>query len=340
MADEKDELSDEEYDALLRDLTGRSDSGASAGGDEGGEDIEDIDAFLRDIEAQSGDDTGGTTTATRDADDDLAREFAALQEKGELTAPEKEEPKKSSKEAKKKVKKARKDRKKKARREKKAGESEDQQGGEGERSRGAEVAIKAAVVAAWSVPAVIFWWLLGTYLGTWISAAWLIGLVGAGFVFGTPLVLKKAVKRGEYRYWMLGLSLVATVALIAPMPNVAGSQMSHYGHWPASVVAEITGASADSGLVRAQASATGWLGSLVATAEEPNWEARQLGTIFPLGMQWPPDEETMELLEEGLRSGEEGVEPAEQGQEETIEQVEPGDEEGAGVDEEPEAGEL
>ena len=304
MSDDNNELSDEEYDALLRDLEGRAADGGSAAG--GGEDLDsdadmaDIDAFLSDIESEA-ESKSKTTTATRDDDDDLAREFSALEEKGELTAPA--DKKQSSAKKKKKTKKKK----------KKSSDKEKT----GERSRGAQIALTGLLAAIWVIPALVFWWVLGAYLGLWVSAAWLVALVSAGVVFGLPAAARRLVKRGNYRRWLLGVSLVATVALVAPMPNTAGEQLSSYGHWPSSVIAEVTGADADIGVVRTHAAAAGWLGELVATEQDPQWEARQLGTVFPLGMQWPPDAETLELLEEGA----EIVDPDELGDFDDIDEV-------------------
>lgn len=283
--DDNNELSDEEYDALLRDLEGRAgDSEAAPEMDDDG----DIDAFLEEIESQS-EAESKTATRTREEDDDLAAQFADLEEKDELAVPEDvdlgEEKKK---------------RKKDKGKSKKAAREDEAEGAKEDRSRGTKVAIKAGKVALWAIPAVVLWWVLGVYLAQWVSAGWLIAVVSAMAVVGVPMGLRRVVRRGRYRHWLLGTSVVATVALVAPMPNVAGEQMSHYGHWPSSVVAEVTGADADIGLVTRHAAAAGWLGTTIATVEQPNWEARQLGTVVPLDMAWPPDEETLERLEEGL----------------------------------------
>ncbi len=286
MGDDKNELSDEEYDALLRDLEGRAGGGgASSSGGEEDVEIEDIDAFLSSLESEAESDAGKKKkkTATADRDDSLAAEFAALEEKGELTAPpEKKERKKKSKKKSKK---------------KKKGEQKERS--DQERSKGKRAAIFAGKTAFWFAPALALWWVLGAYLGHWVSAGWLIALMGAMFVFGVPAILKKLIKRGDYRPWVFGYSLILTVALIAPMPNVAGEAMSEYGHWPASMVAEVTGAPGDAAFVRSQAAAAGWLGGVVATVDDPQWEARQLGTVFPLGFQWSP-EDLAPLLEEGV----------------------------------------
>ncbi len=285
MADDNEEngLTDEEYDALLRDLEGRAakgDSSASADIDE--DELGDIDEFLKSVEAD--DDSGATKTATDD-DDGLASEFASLEEADKLPA----ESKKSSKPSKKKPKKAGKP----GESNKGAEPAQEAPKGKGraeESSRPRRVLLAVVKNVLWFTPAVLLWWVLGFYLGQWVSAGWLIALMSALVVLTIPYMLRRVVRRGTYRPWALGFSLVAIVALVAPMPNVAGDQMSHYGHWPASAVAELTGAPADAAGVTTAASATGWLAAQISTTGEPMPEARQLGTIFPLDMQWPPEE--------------------------------------------------
>ena len=133
----------------------------------------------------------------------------------------------------------------------------------------------------------IFLWVIGSYLGHWVSAGWLITAMAVLFVYGVPAILKKVVQRGEYRPWLLGFSILLTVGLVAPLPNHAGQAMTQYGHWPASTLAEITGASPNAGFVRANAALGGWVGGLVATQEDTSWGARQLGTVFSLDTERP-----------------------------------------------------
>lgn len=307
MGDEKEELSDEEYDALLRELEGRAgDSGGGAGSsDDTSEDVEDIDAFLSSLETEeeSGQKRKKEKTTTADADDALADEFAALEQKGELTtAPE-------SKPA------AKKKKKKKEKKKKKDGQRSD-----ADQSKGRRRAMFALKTAFWFLPAVVLWWVLGVYMAQWVSAGWLIALASAMFVFGVPAILKKLVRRGNYRPWVFGYSLLLSIALIAPMPNLAGQNMAEYGHWPSAAIAEVMGADSDTAFVRSQAAVSGWLGGLVATTEDPQFEAKELGTGFPLGFEWSP-EELVPLMEEGV-DVEELIEEA--GQEQGDEQGEQG----------------
>ncbi len=278
-------LSDSEYDALLRDLEGRASSGGGSKADVD-DDIGDIDSFLAELDAgdSSPSKPKGKSTATKDDDDALAREFAALEQNGELTAPKKAD-KRPVKEGKKKG----------AKPAKKAAPKE---GEEGAPSRGKKIALATVKTVLWFAPAVVLLWVMGAYLGQWISAGWLIAVVAAIFVFAVPAVLNRWVKRGTYRPWLLGYSLVLIVLLVAPMPHVAGENVASYGHWPASVVAEISGAESDTAFVRSAASASESLGAWIAPGADPGWQARELGTALPLGAQWSA-EELLFLMDQG-----------------------------------------
>ena len=350
MSNKKDELNDDEYAALLRDLEGKSSAKPPAGGGPKGkaaskaapqtkgnpptgtagpapsDEVEDIDAFLASLEA---DDDGppASTPRARDSsggekEDPLAAEFAALMASGALEEPppeevkppsrreqraEKKEAERAEKEAKKEAAKAEKEAKRQekkpedsglsrkerreAKKEERAAEKEARAAERArkreERPRSKEVLLIALQWFGWLLPAFTLWWVLGAYLGQWISAGWLIFLVSTMFVFTLPLYLKKLIKRGAYKVWLAGFSLLATVALIAPLPNLAGQSMTEYGHWPSSAIAEVAGANPNAGFVRAHASLTGWIGGLVATVDGPNWGARQLGTVYALGYERP-----------------------------------------------------
>ena len=342
MSDGKDELSDEEYASLLRELEGRSSGEAlkkggkkAPSGDGGGspsDEVEDIDAFLASLEADEGDGGAKTKTTTRE-EDPLAAEFAALEKKGELVAPpvEVKKPKKESKKEKetrekKPGRKERREAKRKARAEEKEARIQEKEAraeakakARGERSRSKEVGLIALTWAGWLFPAFLLWWVLGSYLGQWIAAGWLITLVVTMFVFTAPVYLRKLARRGSYKVWMAGFSLLATVALVAPLPNTAGKSMVEYGHWPSSALAEVAGAAPNAGFVRAHAALAGWIGGLVATAEAPGWGPRQLGTVYPLGMEGPA--QPAPVAEEP--AVEEPAVPAEAPQEEPVPEPEP-----------------
>lgn len=293
MADENEEngLSEEEYDALLRDLEGRAAQGESSAPEVDDDDLGDIDEFLKSVESDAGESTA-TKTRRSDSDDDLASEFAALEEKGELSAP----PDDAGPSKKDKKKRRKKGGKKAGKTDKADGEAAPAEGEEPSRLRRALLAVGKN--ALWFAPAVVLWWVLGFYLAQWVSAGWLIAVMSALVVLAVPYLLRRLVKRGNYRPWMVGVSLVAVVALVAPMPNMAADRLAYYGHWPASTIAELTGGEADAGYVTAMGSATGWLGNQLSTTAEPVDEPRQLGTIFPLDMQWSPEEGLPGLMEE------------------------------------------
>lgn len=288
MSEDKDGLSDAEYAALLRDLEGRAgdSEGSDAGESHGEEGVEDIEAFLRELEGEAESSSAvQTKTATRSAEEDaLAAEFAALEAKGELVAPPEEEPKKRGrKEKPEKVKQTRAEKKE----EKAAARAEQAEG----RSRGQRALLFLLKNGLWFGPALVLWWVLGAYLGQWISAGWLIAAVSTMFVFGLPAVLRRVVKRGGYRPWALGFSLVAVVALIAPMPNIAAQNMARYGHWPSSALGEALGSEPDAAYIRAHGSMSAWLASLIGTTGV-SLQPRQLGTTFGLDVERPKEPES------------------------------------------------
>lgn len=317
MSGEKGGLSDDEYAALLRDLEGRADSG-SASGEQVPDEVEDIEAFLRDLEGEADDSSKTVTkTATRSAEEDaLAAEFAALEAKGELIPLPEDEPEEKAKKKEKKSRKkersgkARKSRaerreekaaaREQKREEKAAAQAERAQG----RSRGKRAGLFVLKNGLWFSPALILWWVLGAYLGQWISAGWLIGAVSTMFVFGLPGVLRRVVKRGGYRPWSLGFSLLAVVLLIAPMPNIAAQNLARYGHWPASALGEALGSAPDAAYIRAQGSASAWLASKIGTSPG-GLKPRQLGTMFGLDVE-RPKEPVVPLEEEPVLEPEDG----------------------------------
>ena len=313
MGDDQNELSDEEYDALLQDLESR----ASEGGgdvDVDSDDDGDIDDFLKSIESQEDEQTSAPT-ATADDDDDLAGDFAALEQEGELTAPEGGD-ESASKAA------ARSEEKKKtpAKTDGDAARRSDEKGP----SRGRTVALAVLKNALWVVPALAAWWVLGVFLAQWVSAGWLIAIMSALVIGGLPAVGRSLVERGGYRRWIGGVSLLAVVALIAPMPNIAADNVAEYGHWPSTAIAELSGQPADAGFVSGQAAMSGWLAGVISTSGDEVSEPRQLGTIFPLGMEWPP-EETIPGLEDAEDMGDVEEAILEQEQQEQQETTEQGD---------------
>jgi hypothetical protein len=97
------------------------------------------------------------------------------------------------------------------------------------------------------LPSVALWWMLGSYLGQWISAGWLIAAVSTAFVIGAPAALYQAAgrfmeNRGRFRWWLLGFGIVVTALLVAPMSETAGSALAHYGHWPGQTITDLTNA--------------------------------------------------------------------------------------------------
>lgn len=281
MSDREDELSEDELESLLADLESRAEEGD--GGSSGAEldDDEDLEALLNEAdarEAAESDQQEARPTATAEQDDELdarLEQFDDLQpddlpERPEETAAAKRGDQKSRKEEKKNKKE-----KKKAKK-----EARDKEKAEGP-SPGARFARYALRVLAVVVPVAALMWVSGAYLGNWVSAAWLIVAMTAVLALGVPAMLRHLVGRGKFRWWAVGFGLVATVAMVAPVPNQAGESLSEYGHWPASALGELTGAEADTPFIRANAGVAAAIGGLLHTgSEEP--APQRLGTDDPL----------------------------------------------------------
>ncbi|MBA2664849.1 MAG: hypothetical protein H0U74_21350 [Bradymonadaceae bacterium] len=277
MSEDKDELSADELDALLRDLEGRASGGgkprAKAAATE--EDSEDLEAFLKALEADDARAAGAapkTRTATA-VDDPFAAQFAELEAtdaKAMAKTAQEAPPKgKDKKEAAAQAKEKAKDGEKLAKTDKKA---DDGAPGRGRR------ALKVLKWTAIVVPVLTLWWVVGLYLAQWISAGWLVAAVATSFVFGLPALLRHFARRGHYVYWLSGAALALTVGLVAPMPNTAGQTMAEYGHWPASAL----GLSGDHFLVEANAALGQFVGGLLAPSAADQ-AAHRLGTDQPLG---------------------------------------------------------
>ncbi len=129
-----------------------------------------------------------------------------------------------------------------------AGEADD------EPSRVLQWGLDALKWGGLALPSVALWWVVGAYLGQWVSAGWLITIVATAFVLGAPAALYQTAdrfleNRGRFRWWLLGFGVVMTALLVAPMADAAGAALTQYGHWPAQTIAELTGLSAEGSLV-------------------------------------------------------------------------------------------
>lgn len=282
MSDQENELSEDELNALLSDLESRAGSSSSSAAqpeEEGGEDIE---AFLASLESESSAAaaTPAKKTKTKPADDDLAAQFAELEQLDEL--PAKREPTEPAKKAEKKAKKSKKDKKA----EKKAAKEGEVQVVEKERSRGFVFALAALKWLALTLPIAVLAWVTGAFLSRWISAGWLVGIVSLTFALGLPaLVYHFTQKRGRYIWWATGAGVVLTVLLTLPMPETAATSLKKYGHWPMSMVADVAGWDADHFLVEANASVANTVGGLIFPTVGDAIAPRQLGTDHPLDRQ-------------------------------------------------------
>ncbi|AWV88264.1 hypothetical protein [Bradymonas sediminis] len=266
-----------------------SDENKDAGAGEG----EDIEAFLRSLEeAEVPDVPAGATpkpVTTAPDTEDLDARFDALNDLVPDELPAKQpEPAAEAKEDGKKKKKTRKERAA----EKKA---------EKERLKQEKIAAREAAEAAtpawkrglkkgglWAVmmiPMFVFVWILGAFLAHVISAGWLIALLALIVAIGLPIVVAKVVNRGKIAWWAAGLGIILTAALVAPMPKVVGTSLTHYGHWPTAVVGEVSGWEADNALANVGAAVARLFGSALGAeasgALRLGTETRLDGSVMP-----------------------------------------------------------
>lgn len=286
MSDE--DLSDEELDSLINDLEGRSKDGGSSSADLEGEmpEDEELQALLEGDESASSSNPASTATKVAEpeqeageagpdlSDLDLDDELPVEGEPTEPTSPEPEaEPKRDAQPS-----------EQTTTPEADPSEAASEPSNDTAEESGRPGLLKAlpyvTLAGKWSayaLPILAFWWVLGAYLAQWITAGWLIAVVATLFVVAVPKAAYDAAdRRGKFRWWIAGASLVLTAALVAPMPESAGTVLTHYGHWPASTVVEVTGG--DGGMLVDVSSAAGeWLGRVLHPDVPADEGMRSLG---------------------------------------------------------------
>lgn len=292
MSENEDELNENELNALLADLETRAGGGGgSASASSTDDDDEDLEAFLSRLESEdsSASSPAKKQVATDERDDDLAAQFAELDnlQPDDLPAKPAETAPAESKEAKK----AKKAKKKKGKKGKESTEvaKKDGEAANEAPSKGAVVAKVAAKWLVLALPVVAFTWMLGAFLAQWVSAGWLILGVALLVALGVPALVNHFVKKGKFSWWAAGIGLALTVALTAPMPQQAGEALSRYGHWPASTVADVAGWDvSESTLVGINAGMAELVGGLLHPGQAP--VASELGTDHPIDPDDAPAE--------------------------------------------------
>lgn len=298
MSNKNDELSADESEALRRELEARASGNAPAASaavaDDDGEDLE---AFLKSLEEDDYEPPAPrVATADPAADDPFAAQFAELEAThgkaiaiSEPEKPTRQQRKEAEKLAKKQAAEQKAAEKQAAidaanaekQAQKDAALAEKQARKEEKNAGKRHIALRILTWTALGLPVFCLWWLVGSYLAQWISAAWLIALVTTSFVFGLPGLLRHFTHRGRYVYWLSGTGLLLTIALAAPMPATAAKNLAEYGHWPASTIAEVSGLPVDHALVRLNTGVAGAIGGLLnpIAKDQP---AHRLGTEMPL----------------------------------------------------------
>ena len=286
---------DMDTEALLRDLEQRAQNGGGGGnakpasGDSSAGGDEDIEAFLRELEGSDYEPPpeeaqakpAATATKTREVDP-LADELGAPQEAPDapLAKPEK---KVSARQQRKEEKRQAKEAEKAAKETAKKAKAADVQVVERGESAGLKTFVRIAKWSAIVVPILLAIWLLGAFLSSWVSASWLVAAVAAALVLLLPLAARLASKRGKYGWWAAGLSALLVAALVAPIPASAGRALERYGHWPATVIADLAGWSPDHVVVRAGAAVGSFVGQLIHPTIPTEKEVpRKLGNEQPL----------------------------------------------------------
>ncbi|MGM0555160.1 MAG: hypothetical protein ACQEVA_02175 [Myxococcota bacterium] len=284
MSDTESELSDDELDSLLSDLESKaSGSGSKASVSVDDEEAnEDIEAFLANLDESEGAGEASSApakTADRDRDAELDAKFAELGDLEPANLPAKTEEKDASA-AKSGKGEDEKGKDKKGGKAVASGDSEDASEDKPVSKR-RKYGLAALKVLAVSLPSLLFIWVLGAFLGNWVSAAWLIAIVSVVFGLGVPAVARHYVKKGKYMWWAIGSSILLVAALTVPMPGQAGNAIQKYGHWPVSFVAEVVGWDVDNPIVKGSSLLSEQIGSWLPGAAE-DLEGKQLGTEHEL----------------------------------------------------------
>ncbi|MFB6263199.1 MAG: hypothetical protein ABEL76_06170 [Bradymonadaceae bacterium] len=232
MSNDGGDMSDEELDDLLDDLESRADEG---GVDPSGSEVqgEDLDEFFQELEEKHGSEEGegevSEKVLERDGESsggpDLS-DLEGLEESGgEVATSSSQAPDTSNEGGTAAVEQA-------------DGEDEAQESG---RSPWARRALTAVKWAAFVLPVLVLWWVVGAYLQQWIrpQAVFLVPVVSGLLALGAPVALHRASGgRGRLRWWFAGTGLALTIGLVAPMSDSAGSAIGQYGHWPSVVVSD------------------------------------------------------------------------------------------------------
>lgn len=252
MSEEDDQLSEDELNSLISDLESRSEGGGGGGSadlEAGGPEDQDIEELMKEVDQERGEASAEPKVAEPEveagpdlSDLDVADELPA---ETDGSAPEPASSDGGQKEAAEGASSGQSAGTEKEGPPAKASADEATGGKDDEPSKVWPWVWAAAKWTGYALPVVAFWWILGAYLGQWISAGWLIAVVATMFVAGIPkLLYDLSDRRGKFRWWLSGASLVFTIALVAPMTDAAAGVLVNYGHWPATTVSEITGSPA------------------------------------------------------------------------------------------------
>ena len=265
MSEDDKEMSDEELNSLLSDLESKADQGGGPSAEESMDD-EDIESFLADLEADDSEPSSGGSKPSKTADvEQQGPDLSDLGMDDQVPAETAEDADGSDRTSGGEMKKGG------------AGEQKEASDSSGSPSRNWRWALKGGLWLVYALPVLVFGWLLGAYLGTWVSAGWLILIMSSLVTAGIPFGLYRAAgSRGKFRWWLSAASLLLTLGLTVPMADSAGEALVEHGHWPATAISEISGGGLG-GFVSIGETASGWVGGLLAPQAAAAASATALG---------------------------------------------------------------
>ena len=171
------------------------------------------------------------------------------------------------------------------------------------------------------IPVMLCWWVVGSLAGSLIETGWIVLAVATIAAFIVPVIPRVLTGWGRYGWWAAGISLIAVVAIIATIPDMAGKSIARYGHWPATTTAQLAKWEPDGALVTTTAGASQFIGQRVETLRAP---VEVPSTTLALGTNMTLEAYAKSLKDAESISGVENTkEPAQQKDKEAKPEVKP-----------------
>lgn len=119
------------------------------------------------------------------------------------------------------------------------------------------------------IPALVCWWVVGSLAGSFFEVGWIVLAFATLAAFVVPAVPRVLTGWGRYGWWAAGIGLIAVVAIIASIPDMAGKSIARYGHWPATTTSQLAEWEPDNSLVMTTAGASQFIGQRIETLRAP-----------------------------------------------------------------------